>query len=60
MIQSNSENEMKQNNIPTNTVTYNTRINMYGSKGLIDDSIKLFNEMKKNNLTPDSYTYKHS
>jgi len=30
---------------------------MYGTKGLTDDSIKLFNEMKKNNITADTVTY---
>jgi pentatricopeptide repeat protein len=48
---------MKQNNIPINTVTYNTLIKFFGNKGLIDHSIKLFNEMKKNNIPTDTFTY---
>jgi pentatricopeptide repeat protein len=45
---------MKQFEVLLDTVTYNILINIFTEKGLIDDSIKLFNEMKQNNIPIDT------
>jgi len=48
---------MKGFKVLIDTDIYTILIKIFGKKGLIDDSIKLFNEMKQNNIPTNTVTY---
>ena len=49
--------EMKENNIAPNTVTYNAVISACQKASQWQEVLRLFEEMKENNITPDTITF---